>query len=401
MSSPSRTTVVFLLVSGLALAGLLWVVFRPVAVPVSLDEARQGHFAETLDEEGRARLPDPFVISAPVQGYLLRVEPQAGDRVMAGQTLFEIESLPAPTLDPRAREQAREAVSAAQARLMAAEAELESRASRSRLSMLEFDRVASLHARDLASTGELDRLRSERDAALAAERAAAHLVNMNRAELESARLQLEVADGQRTQSDLPRIAVRAPIDGVITRCLQRCEGPVDAGLPILEMGDLDSLEVRVDLLSADAVRVRPGMSVLLDRWGGERLLRAQVHRIEPYGFEKVSALGVEEQRVAVWLRILSPREEWTSLGDGYRVEARFILWEADDVLHAPGTALFRHGDGWAVYVVESGRARLRPVVPGRRGGLRVQILEGLVAGEQLIVYPGDRLSNGVRVRASS
>ena len=178
-----------------------------------------------------------------------------------------------------------------------------------------------------------------------------------------------------------------------------CEGPINAGEPVLELGDLSTLEVRIDLLSMDAVRVRPGMRVELERWGGGDTLDGEVRRVEPRGFERISALGVEEQRVPVLVRILSPRDPWEALGDGYRVEGRFILWEADRVRHIPTRALFREDDRWAVFVADDGRASLRTVDIGRRSGLRTQVLDGLEPGERVITHPSDRISHGTRIAA--
>jgi HlyD family secretion protein len=209
---------------------------------------------------------------------------------------------------------------------------------------------------------------------------------------------LQIADGERSPHDQPTLAVRAPIAGTITKRHRCCEGPAQAGEQILEIGDLEGdLEIQVDLLSVEAVRVRPGMRVVIERWGGGDDLEGRVRRIEPSGFTRISALGVDEQRVPVLVEITSPREQWEHLGDGFRIEARFILWEGDDVLHVPTSALFRSDDRWSVYVVEGERAVQRAVMIGRRSGLRTQVIEGLQEGETIITHPGDRIGDGVRV----
>ncbi|SEK61490.1 efflux RND transporter periplasmic adaptor subunit [Ectothiorhodospira marina] len=376
---------------------LLTLALMPSPIPVSTSQVQQGHFAEVIEDEGRTRLREPFTVTAPIHGYLRRVTLEPGDAVQAGMPLFQIEPAPAPALDPRAREQAREAVAAARARLEAAQANREARATEHELAQVEYERSEHLHQRALISSEERDRRRARRDATRAAEQAARYAVDVARFDLASARLPLEIIDGQRADEAIPALALEAPIDGVITRRHRRDEGPVQAGEAILELGNLDDLEVRVDLLSLEAVRVRPGMRVILERWGGGNELEARVRRVEPAGFEKVSALGVEEQRVWVWSRITSPREAWAHLGDGYRVEARFVLWEGEDVVHIPTSALFRDQDRWAVFVVEDGRAHLRPVETGRRSGLRTQIESGLTPGEQVITHPGERVNDGVRV----
>lgn len=390
-----KSILLALLAAGILLL-LLWIL-RPAAVPVSATEVDSGGFAEYVEDEGRTRLRDTYTVSAPIGGYLRRVELEPGDVIEAGGVVFEMESMPAPALDARSREQAREAVAAARARLEAAEAELDTRQTQFELAVTEFERSEQLHQRNLISAEERDRRRAMRDGSRAAERSARHSVEVARFELESARAVLEIADGERSPGDQPSLEVRAPIAGTVTRRHRCCEGPVAAGEPVLELGDLDELEVQVDLLSMDAVRVRPGMRVLLQRWGGGADLEGEVRRVEPAGFMRVSALGVEEQRVPVLVRISSPRGEWAQLGEGFRVEGRFMLWEGEDVLQIPSSALFRVDDRWSVYVVENGRARLRQVDTGRRAGLQTQIKSGLEAGEIVITHPGDRVRDGVRV----
>lgn len=378
---------------------LLVLALRPAPIPVSATEVRSGHFVEYVEDEGRTRLRDTYTVSAPIGGYLRRVSLEPGDKVAAGEAVFEMESMPTPALDARSREQAREAVAAAEARLQAAQAELETRQTQFTLADTEFDRSEQLHERNLISSEERDRRRALRDSARTAAVAASHAVEVARFELESARAVLEIADGERSPGDQPSLEVRAPIDGTVTRRHRCCEGPVAAGEPILELGNLDELEVQVDLLSMDAVRVRPGMEVILERWGGGEDLRGEVRRVEPAGFMRISALGVEEQRVPVLISITSPRSDWEHLGEGYRIEARFILWSEDDVLQIPTSALFREDDRWMVYVVSAGRAERRQVDIGRRSGLWTQVRSGLDAGEIVITHPGDRVADGVRVAA--
>ncbi len=381
-----------------ALLGLLLLAAIPAAIPVSASQVKRGYFAELVEDEGRTRLRDPYTISAPITGFLRRVVLEPGDAVAAGDVVFEMEALPAPALDARAREQARESVAAARARLEAAEAELESRRTQAQLAETEFERAEQLRQRDLIAVEERDRRRAQRDASRIAERAAQHAVEVARFELEATRALLQITDGERAPGDQPSLGVRTPIAGTVTKRHRCCEGPAQSGEPILEVGDLAAMEIQVDLLSMDAVRVRPGMRVLLERWGGEASLQGTVRRVEPAGFMRISALGVDEQRVPVLINIDSPREHWLNLGDGFRVEARFIIWEAEDVLQAPTSALFRQDENWMLFVVANGRARLRTVTPGRRSGLQTQILSGLDAGEWVITHPSDRITHGSRVR---
>lgn len=383
---------------GIAIVVLVVMALRPSPVPVSATEVQRGHFAEYVEDEGRTRLRDPYIVSAPIQGFLRRVALEPGDEVEAGDALFELEALPAPALDARAREQAREAVAGARARLESVEAEVETIQTRHRLAQREFERAQSLFDRSLVSSEERDRREAERDALRAAERAAHFSVEVARFELESARAVLEVADGARSRNDQPILVVHSPIAGTVTRRHRCCEGPAQSGEAILEIGDLaNDLEIQVDLLSVEAVRVRPGMRVIIERWGGGDDLEGEVRRVEPSGFTRVSALGVDEQRVPVQVRITSPREVWDHLGDGYRIEARFILWEGDEVVHVPTSALFRVDDRWSVFVVEDGRAVQREVSIGRRSGLRTQVVDGVREGEVIVTHPGDRVGDGVRV----
>jgi HlyD family secretion protein len=195
------------------------------------------------------------------------------------------------------------------------------------------------------------------------------------------------------------VTLRSPVAGRVLKVLRRSEGPVQAGEVLLEVGDPHALEVEVDVLSSEAVRIPPGGRVRLDRWGGDGSLEAVVRTVEPSGFTKVSALGVEEQRVWVIADLASPPEQWTRLGDGYRVEAAFVIWEGTDVLQAPVSALFRSNDGWAAFVVRNGAARLQPVRVGHRNALTAEVLEGLSAGDTVVLHPSNAVRDGVRVKA--
>lgn len=393
----SRSTRLVAVLVGLAVGVALLSLLRPSPVPVSVAEAWRGPFVESVEDEGRTQLRDPYSVAAPIDGYLRRVALEPGDAVAAGEVLFELEPLPVPALDARSLGQLGEDLAGARARVAATEAELQARRTDLELARLEAARSEPLHRRDLMSSEERDRRRAQREAAEAALQAAGHLVEVARFELAALRAIAETSAGARPPGDAPVLAVRAPLAGVVTRRYRQSEGPVAAGTAVLELGDLDELEVVVDLLSMDAVRVRPGMRVVLTRWGGGAALEGRVRRVEPAGYEAVSALGVEEQRVAVRVEVLTPREAWGALGDGYRVEASFVLWEAGDVLQVPTGALYRAGEGWAVFVVAGGRVRERAVTLGRQAGLAAEIRAGLQAGERVVVHPGDRLRDGLRV----
>ena len=390
-----------MLLLALGLLGLIAMGLRPAPVPVNVVETRLAPFTEWISEEGRTRLRETYTVSAPIAGYLQRVRPEPGDSVALGEALFLMEPLPAPALDARSLEQARENLSAARARQQTAQAGLETVEADARFAAAEYQRYRELHERGLVSTTEMERARNQRDRQQAARRAAEHAVEVAGFELESARAVLEIASGQRPDGDQPELALRSPIDGLVLRRHRCCEGAIAAGEAVLDVGSMDDLEVQIDLLSAAAVRVRPGMAVRLSGWGGDGQLSGTVRRVEPAGFTRVSALGVDEQRVPVIVDIEGYPEDWQGLGIGFRVEADFKLWEIDDAVQVPASALFRHGDSWAVYEVEQGRARLRLVERGRSSGLQVHIVDGLSPGSKVVNHPGDRLSDGVRLRVDS
>jgi HlyD family secretion protein len=233
--------------------------------------------------------------------------------------------------------------------------------------------------------------------AKAALRAARHGVEVARYNLQAAQSVLQISAASPSGEPVDRVPVRSPINGRVLKAPRECAGPVRTGEALLEVGDPSQLEVAVDLLSADAVRIQTGTTVLFDRWGGDGQLEGVVRTVEPVGFTKVSALGVEEQRVLVIADFTSPPERWQRLGDGYRVDASFVLWQEQDVLQVPASSLFRSRGGWAVFVMEGGRAVLRPVEVGWRNGLVAQILGGVEAGERVINHPSDQVDDGRRV----
>lgn len=382
-----------------ALAVILVLALRPSPLPVSTAEVTRGAFVESVDEEGQTRLRDTFTVSAPIAGFLQRVRPEPGDTVELGETLFRMEPLPAPALDARSLEQARENLSAARARRQTAEANLATVVADAEFAAGEYARYRELHDRGLVSTTEMERARAARDRQAAARRAAEYAVEVAGFEVESARAVLDIASGQRPADDQPELEIRAPVAGVVLRRHRCCEGAIAAGEPVVDVGSLEDLEVQVDLLSMAAVRVRPGMRVRMTGWGGEGVIEGRVRRVEPAGFTRVSALGVEEQRVPVIVDFDDPDDAWRALGVGFRVEAEFILWEEDEVLQLPTSALFRSDGNWTVFVVENGRAALRRVERGRSSGLTTQVLDGVAAGERVITHPGDQVREGSRVRA--
>lgn len=388
-----------ILTTVLLLAGLLAWGFWPRPVAVEIVTAGRGPLTVTIDEDGRTRVIDRFQIRAPVDGVACRVDLDVGDAVRRDEVLLGITPLQSAVLDPRSRAEAQARVAAAEAALASTQEDAEAAAARAEYRAVELARVEPLTEKGVVSREALDQVRMERRAADAALRAARRTVDVARHELEAARTALAYSAAGAEAEPAERILVRSPVDGRVLAVRRKCEGPVSLGEVLLEVGDPSRLEVEVDLLSADAVRVREGTPVLLEQWGGGDPLEAVVRSVEPVGFTKVSALGVEEQRVLVIADFTSPPERWRRLGDGYRVEARFVLWREDAVLQVPASSVFRDGPGWAVFTVRDGRARLRPVELGQRTGLRAQITAGLEDGEAVIDHPSDDVADGVRVTA--
>jgi len=378
--------------AGLAL-GLM-----PRAQRVDIAEVKRAPLVVTVEEEGKTRVMERYLVSAPVSGYVRRSALKAGDAVKAGQVIAVIEPAHAVALDPRTRAQAQAQVSAAQAALAVAEQNARAARAAAELAQQERTRAESLRQSSFISEQALDSARSAETRARATEQAASHSVKVARFELEMARAAVASATRLQGGGSLEALQVRAPVAAQVLKLLQESEGAVAAGQPLLEIGNPASLEVEVEVLSTHAVKITPGSKVMLDRWGGEQTVEGTVRRVEPSGFTKISALGVEEQRVRVIVDFVSPREDWQSLGDGYRVEARFVLWEGDDILQVPTSALFRQGEGWAVFAVEGGRARVTPVETGQRAGLATQVLSGLAAGTRVVSHPDDKIGDGTRVK---
>jgi HlyD family secretion protein len=263
----------------------------------------------------------------------------------------------------------------------------------------ELGRVREMRQRNAASPSELDEAESKYRAQSEEVAVARHAVTIARFELEQAKAALIHTQETSNSIDEPRFEIRSPITGRVLRVIQESAGYVEPGTKLIEVGDAADLEVEVDVLSTDAVRVRPGNSVIIEQWGGERPLHGYVRRIEPSGFTKISALGVEEQRVYVIIDLVEPPQERPTLGDAFRVEARIVEWESADVLKLPLSALFRDGDEWAVFVVERGTARLRRVTIGHQSSLEAEVLAGLSAGEEAILHPGDNIRAGIVVKS--
>jgi HlyD family secretion protein len=394
---------IWVIALGLVVAAGIAMSLRTQPVPVESAKVRQSPLRVTVEEEGKTRLRSRYIISAPVAGVIRRPSWKAGDAIAAGALVTQIEAPRAMALDVRSSETARARVKAAEAALAASESRVRTIEEQVRMARVDLDYWRREREREekLVRSGDLpasrlDRTNTEVRRAEAAVATAEKQVAAARAETAAARAEIGVAQTVLRPAGAggEMIHVTAPSGGRVIKVLRESEGFVNAGESLLEVGNANALEVAVELLSADAVRAKPGMRVILTRWGGEKPLEARVRVIEPGGFTKVSALGVEEQRVRVVADITSPETEWKQLGDGYRVEAAFVMWEGDRVLQVPANALFRTGDDWSAYVIENGLAQLRKVKPGHRAALAVEVLEGLKEGEEVVLHPDETVASG-------
>lgn len=387
-----------LVVLALAIIALLAMAFRPRPVPVDVARATRGPLTVTVEEEGKTRVIDRYVVSAPVSGFARRVEHDVGDEVKKGDPLLSLEPLRSDVLDPRSRAEAEARVEAARAALLAARQNATAARADSEYADTELRRKERLREDRTVSEEEVDRARAQARSAAAKLRSAEFAVDVGRHELEAAQTALAFSAAGPLGEPPEMVSVAAPVSGRVLAIFRESEGVVSAGQALVEIGDPSALEVEVDVLSVDAVKITPGTPVRFLRWGGEAPLEGLVRVVEPTGFTKISALGVEEQRVLVISDITSDREKWQRLGDGYRVEASFVLWHGEDILQVPSSAVFRQGGGWAVYAIDGDRARVQAVTPGRRTGLEVEIKDGLTAGDEVIVHPSDDVGDGVRIR---
>jgi HlyD family secretion protein len=382
----------------LALAVALAWLFRPAAVPVDLVKVGRGPLMVSVSDEGETRVRDMYVVSAPVPGRMRRVDLEAGDTVIADKTVVaRIEPSDPASLDVRSAAEARASADAAAASRTYAAAQVRRAQAELDFAQSELARIRVLARSHTVSENDLDsaeRRARTADAALGEARAAQQV---RESEYQVARARLMTPASRTRTADCDCVTVFSPVSGDVLRVVTESEGVVQSGTPILEVGDPDKLEVVVDLLSSDAVQVQAGQRAVIEAWGGPAPLEGVVRRVEPFGFTKVSALGIEEQRVNVIIDIKEPRQRWQRLGHGYRVEPRIVLWEGRDVLKVPVSALFRQGQRWAVFVADGGQAVLREVEIGRENGLEAEITSGLEVGERIVLHPGDRVAPGARL----
>ena len=382
-----------LIVGVLIVAGIVAMALWPESTEVGVAQVEQGPMQVTIDEDGETRMRDRFVVSAPVAGRLQRIELEAGDRVVGGKTIVaRLSTAESPLLDPRTRGELAAAVEAARAAVGQAQAERDRASAQLARARMTLQRQQELMKAGAIASDNLDEAETAMTTAQEALRAAEFAVLRTEYELQLARARL--------QAPTPAgraVEVVAPVSGVILKRFRESESVVPVGEPLVEIGDPARIEIVADFLSTDAVRIPQGTAVLIEQWGGSQTLQGHVRRVEPAGFMKVSALGVEEQRVNVLIDF-DDLSAAGRLGDGYRVEVRVVVWEGAEVVKAPTSSLFRQGDKWAVFVADGGRARLRTVEIGQRNGLEAQILSGVQAGERLIVHPSDSIKPNGRVR---
>jgi HlyD family secretion protein len=385
-----------------ALAALVLWAFAPRPVEIEVATAAEGPFETTIDEDGKTRLRERFVVSAPLAGRLARIALRAGDAVEAGAVVAWLQPAYAPMLDDRSRRELEARVDTAQARVRLAAARIERARVAQQQAQNELQRSEQLAGQGFVSATQLDNSRLALQAAKREFEAAQQERRVAEASLDEARAALYAVRNPGAPGASPRdFAVRAPVAGRVLRVLQASESVVAIGTPLVEVGDTTQLEIVAELLTADALQVKPGTAVRIERWGGPATLEGRVQRVEPAAFTKVSALGVEEQRVNVVIDIASPADQWRSLGDGFRVGLRLVTLSLDKGLLVPVSAVFPlpQGEGMGVFRLDEGRARITPVELGARNGEHAWVKRGLDAGATVIVYPPTTVRDGVRVKA--
>ena len=399
-TSMSRSVIAAAAGALVLLFGLV-IALRPAPVQVDLTTVTHGPLRVTVDEEGKARVKEVFVVSAPVSGKLRRSPFDPGDRVVKDETVIAVIEPAAPIfLDVRTRKEAEAQVAAAEAAVGLATAEVRQAESELAWATSELQRAEALARSRTVPERTLERARLELDKQRASLARANANLEVRRSELATANAHLigpERATGAPSAPSQCCVEVRAPQSGQVLRELQESERVVLAGSPLFEIGNAADLDVVVELLSSDAVRVSPGAESTIESTGLEAPIRARVRLIEPAGFTKISALGIEEQRVRVFLNLESPAEAWKRLGHNYRVYARITVWSSLDALRVPLSALFRRGNGWAVYRMEGGKAALAIVDIGHRNSDFAELLSGLKPQDVVVLHPGDRIVAGTRI----
>jgi len=385
---------------GVAIVAAVVSAWKPKPLPVEVAEVTQGELRVEVSEDGRTRVKDRYIVYAPLAGNLARIELDAGDAIDEGEVLARLAPLPTPLLDARTRGQAQANLEAAMAAVKQAAAQGKRAKASLKFAEDEVKRIKPLVDRGVATASEFDQaklqvktLKSDVESAKFATRVAEH----QRAMAESA---LQRFEDPNSGTQPEQFVIKSPITGKVLAIHRESEGVTSPGAPLVELGDPRALEIVVDVLTRDAVRIESGAEAMVERWGGDPL-PAKVVLVEPSAFTRLSSLGVEEQRVNVILDVEAPYEVWSKLGEGYRVEARMTVWHEDDIVKVPTAALFRSGKAWAVFCVDGDHAKVCPVKLGERSRREAQVLEGLSAGQQVIVHPSDAVEDGTLITAES
>ena len=376
------------------IAALAFWAFRPAPVPADFVTVQRGDLEVTVNEEGRTRVRDRFVVSAPLPGQMRRIELEPGDPVVARKTvLAQFEPADPTLLDVRTRGELEARVRAAESAVGSARAERDRIQAELKFADSDLARSRKLVGERVIAPREMEAAERQAETLRRALQSAEFAIRTSEYQLQVARAGLVQTRGATART----IPLYSPVDGVVLRLVQESEGVVPTGRPLLEVGNVGDLEIVSDLLSSAAVRVQAGQPVVIEQWGGEKPLRGRVRRVEPSGFTKISALGVEEQRVNTIIDFEDPPTARRALGDGFRVEVRIIVSSRQNILKVPTSSLLRHESEWAVYVVENDRAVRRIVQIGQRNGLEAEVTSGLTGDEQIIAYPSDSVADGVKV----
>jgi HlyD family secretion protein len=386
------------LAGAVLIGGLAWVAFREDPVPVDLVEVTARPMQVTIDADGRTRIVDLYEVASPIAGTARRAPVAVGDPVTAGETVVaRVEPGSPSLLDARSRAQAEASVAEAEAALDVARSELRRMEEEEEFARLQYDRTRTLVERGVATVTQMETVAQQLAVAEAAVAAARSRLAMSEGALGRAEAALVGPGVDDVAEEECCVVLRAPADGVVLSIAQISEHPVQAGAPLVTVGDPQDLEIVADLLSSDAVRIGPGTRAIVERWGGPDPLEAVLRRIEPAAETRVSSLGIEEQRVDAIFSIETPAEARPGLGHGFSVFLRIVEWEGAEVVQVPLGALFRRGGDWAVFVVEDGIARERLVEVGRRGQRTAQITGGLVPGDQIVTHPSDAVQDGIAI----
>lgn len=391
-----KTKDIVKIVVGLIFVILLIMAFLPKPVEVELAKVKKGQLLVTVDEDGETRIREKYIVSSPLNGQLLRIGLDPGDPVVAGETILaQIEPADPSLLDSRSRAQAEARIKAAEVAAERAKAAIEESKARKQLTERDLVRQRILLESKNTSKQRFDDAEYQDRAASEGLRSAELALQIAVFELEQAQAALiPTNDGSGLRHE-----IRSPINGKVLRVFQESSTPVSAGARLVELGDPTDLEIQVDVLSNDAVKIEPGTRVLLEHWGGEGHLEAEVRLVEPSAFTKISALGVEEQRVYVVADLTTPVAERKTLGDGFRVEARIVVSEAEDVLKIPAGALFRSEGEWHVFTKQGSNAALTKVELGAKNGLEAEVKSGLSMDDWVVSHPSDQVDHGTPIKA--